>query len=88
MAQGSPRGATAAPPQSIEADDPGSVDALVQLLRDTDPDRIRWRTQYTRRLARAVLLAPTIEICEALLHGEPVPVKHLDPLWAKRYGIT
>ena len=33
---------------------------LIQLLRDTDPERIRWRTDLTRRLARAVLVAARI----------------------------
>lgn len=64
-----------------------SIEQLVQLLRSTDPERILWRTQYERRLARAVLLAPTLEVCEALLLGEPVPRSRLDPLWARRYGL-
>lgn len=40
-----------------------------------------------RRLTRAVLLAPSLEICEALLRGERVPVSRLDPRWVKRYGL-
>lgn len=32
----------------------------------------------SRSLHRAVLLAPSVEVCEALLRGEPVPVDVLD----------
>lgn len=42
---------------------------------------------YSRRLWRAIMLSPTIEICEALLRGENVPTSQLDPLWVKRLGI-
>lgn len=38
-------------------------------------------------LYRAVTLAPTIDVCEALLRGEKVPVSRLDPAWARRYGL-
>lgn len=67
--------------------EPPTDEQLIQLLRDSDPDRIRWRTQYEKRLARAVMLAPTIEICEALLLGEDVPISSLDPDWVRRYGL-
>ena len=40
-----------------------------------------------RRLWRAFMLAPSIEVCEALLRGESVPVSRLDPLWVRRFGI-
>lgn len=36
---------------------------------------------------KALRLAPNIQVCEALLRGEPVPRSQLDPLWAKRYGV-
>ena len=39
------------------------------------------------RLWRAMMLAPSIEVCEALLRGESVPVSRLDPLWVRRFGI-
>jgi hypothetical protein len=34
-----------------------------------------------------MMLAPTLEICEALLCGEAVPVERLDPEWVKRFGV-
>ncbi len=37
-------------------------------------------------LGRAVLLAPTIETCEALLRGEQVPLDRLDPVQVRRFG--
>lgn len=39
------------------------------------------------RTFRAMMLAPTVEICEALLRGEDVPVSALDQEWAKAYGL-
>lgn len=42
----------------------------------------------TTRIYQAVMLAPNITICEALLRNEPVPVSALDPVWAKRFGLT
>lgn len=37
-----------------------------------------------RRLWRALILAPRLEVCEALLRGETVPISQLDPVWVKR----
>lgn len=39
------------------------------------------------RLYKAVMLAPTLETCRALLEGQHVPVQRLDPSWARRYGL-
>jgi hypothetical protein len=39
------------------------------------------------RLWRAFILAPSIEVCEALLRGESVPLSRLDPVWVRRFGI-
>jgi hypothetical protein len=38
------------------------------------------------RLWRALMLAPTIEIAEALLRSEAVPVDLLDSSWFLRFG--
>jgi hypothetical protein len=38
-------------------------------------------------LLKAVRLAPTLEICEALLRGEHVPTSKLDPDWVKHYNL-
>jgi hypothetical protein len=40
-----------------------------------------------RRVWRAMMLAPSIEICEALLRGESVPLDRLDPVWVQRFGL-
>lgn len=42
---------------------------------------------WSRRLWRAIVLAPSLPICKALLRGEDVPVSALDPLWCRRFGI-
>jgi hypothetical protein len=44
------------------------------------------RTWY-QRLWRAMMLAPTIEVCEALMAGEAVPLERLDQEWVKRFGL-
>ena len=43
--------------------------------------------EETRRLWRAMMLAPTLEVCEALLRGEKVPTSKLDPEWVERFGV-
>jgi hypothetical protein len=35
---------------------------------------------------RALMLAPTLEICRALLRGESVPVDKLRAEWVARFG--
>jgi hypothetical protein len=39
------------------------------------------------KLWRAFMLAPSIEVCEALLRGESVPLDRLDPVWVRRFGM-
>lgn len=39
------------------------------------------------RLFRAFVLSPTVDVCEALLAGERVPLSRLDPEWVARYGF-
>ena len=38
-------------------------------------------------LWRGMMLAPTLEVCKALLCGEAVPIGTLDPDWVKRFGV-
>jgi hypothetical protein len=56
------------------------LNALVAV--ELDPVRRRERL-LDLRLAAAVILAPRIEVCEALLAGVPVPVARLDPDWTR-----
>jgi hypothetical protein len=37
-------------------------------------------------LLKAIRLAPSLEVCEALLQGEKVHSSRLDPHWVKAYG--
>ena len=34
-----------------------------------------------------MMLAPTLEVCVALLRGESVPIERLDAEWVKRFGL-
>jgi hypothetical protein len=66
------------------------VDETDRLLEALEP--IIERYKGTKRdgrqdLIRAVRLSPSLQVCEALLHGEPVPKSRLDPNWARAYGI-
>jgi len=54
-------------------------------LHDADERRLLWPD--ADRLIRSILLAPSIEICEALLRGESVPVERLDLAWVRRFGL-
>lgn len=50
-------------------------------------ERFAVSSAYDRELTKAVRLAPSLEVCEALLLGEQVPVSRLDREWAKAYGL-
>jgi hypothetical protein len=45
------------------------------------------RDPHLDRLGKAVLLAPNLRICEALLRGEKVPYSRLDLDAANRYRL-
>jgi hypothetical protein len=56
---------------------------------DLDPVRLAAESatrEASRRVCRAVMLSPSIEVCEALLRGETVPVDRLDPKWVAAFG--
>ena len=59
-----------------------SNEDAVRLLRETavvtDSD--------TARIWRAMMLAPRLDVCQALLRGESVPIEKLDPEWVRRFG--
>ena len=60
------------------------IDALEPVLakyRDTKERR------ESLQLLKAVRLGKSLEVCEALLRGEKVPLTMLDPKWAKAYGL-
>jgi len=59
------------------------VDAA-RLAVELDSQAVRW--QDAGRLWRAIMLSPWVEVCEALLRGEAVPLS-LDPVWVRRFGL-
>lgn len=59
-----------------ELDDNGPYDRESRLEAERAASRI-WR---------AMMLAPRVEVCEALLRGESVPVASLDSEWVARFG--
>lgn len=62
-----------------------------RLLRVMEPERAHYRSTPEREesllLLKAIRLSPTLDMCERILRGEPVPKSKLDPEWAKAYGI-
>jgi hypothetical protein len=42
---------------------------------------------YLDRVAQAMALAPTLDICRALLRGEAVPIELLDQGAVRRFGL-
>ena len=42
---------------------------------------------YAERVHRAIVLAPTLDLCRALLAGEAVPLDSLDQDAVRRYGL-
>ena len=54
--------------------------------RERPPDTPESRRALDR-LWRAMMLAPTITICEALLRDEKVPIDRLRPEWVQRFGL-
>jgi hypothetical protein len=53
---------------------------------ELDPVRRRERVGDLR-LAAAVMLAPRIEVCEALLLGVEVPAARLEPAWVRALDL-
>jgi hypothetical protein len=60
----------------------GNGDDLERIGPYVEAERERLRRIYV-----AMMLSPTIEVCEALLRGESVPPSAVDPVWARRFGL-
>jgi hypothetical protein len=43
--------------------------------------------EEARRGWRAMMLAPTLELCRALLAGEQVPLSQIRSEWVERFGL-
>jgi hypothetical protein len=46
----------------------------------------RYVAAELQRVYQAMMLSPSVEVCDALLRGESVPPEQLDPDWVKRFG--
>ena len=64
--------------------DPGIDSAYAAVGKNAYPEPESEREWQVLRIWRALVLAPDIATCEALLRGEAVPLSRLDPLWAAR----
>lgn len=62
----------------MEAHEAIELEEKVRALRREDPTTRTWR---------AMMLAPTLEVCRALLAGDKVPLSTLDPEWVRRFGL-
>jgi hypothetical protein len=79
-------------PSRGEAAQGPSVD---ELLRETDPGPAKDDRYFKPVVSedeagrgwKAMMLAPTLEICQALLRGESVPIDQLRPEWVARFGL-
>lgn len=60
---------------------PSENAALVIRLEERAED------EYLAQVFKAMMLAPSLEVCIALLRGEKVPKSRLDPLQARAYGL-
>jgi hypothetical protein len=60
--------------------------AQVNMASVAPPTERELRWPDASRLWRAFMLAPSLEVCAALLRGETVPVDRLDPAWVARFG--
>lgn len=77
----------AAPALSRTAD-PGAVAARLNARIAVELDPVRGAERRADlRLAAAVLLAPRVEIAEALLFGAPVPAHRIDASWCHSLGL-
>jgi hypothetical protein len=59
--------------------------ALARPLSQAPPEPFE-EDATAARIWRAIMLAPSLEVCRALLRGETVPLERLDPEWVKRFG--
>lgn len=66
---------------------PGDYPSWSDYMADVEREVDREAILEARRGIKAMRLAPTLEVYEALLNGQPVPNDQLDQTWARRYGI-
>ena len=54
---------------------PGEEEWTEAVLERLVPETRHQREEQSRRIWRAMMLSPTVEVCDALLRGESVPVR-------------
>ena len=59
----------------------------VQSARDAIMAEADGRRQAWNRVWRAVMVAPDLDTCRALLNGERVPLSRLDADWLARFAL-
>jgi hypothetical protein len=65
------------------------VNVRLSALEAVELDAVRRHERVGAvRLAAAVLLAPRVEVAEALLGGVSVPAERLDPDWRRRLRLV
>jgi hypothetical protein len=62
------------------------TDELVELVLERHRAAVRADERAVALLGKAVMLAPSLDVCEALLRGEDVPRDRLDRVWRRRYA--
>lgn len=60
---------------------------LDEIDRDLEKRRDRRKREFSVRVFKAMMLAKTPDVCEALLRGESVPLELLDQKWLARFGL-
>jgi hypothetical protein len=64
-----------------------STREFLDLLNHLSEQEAREQEALDERVGRAIMLAPTLDICRALLRGENVPLSKLNPVYVRKYGI-
>jgi hypothetical protein len=57
-----------------------------ELIELEERERRLAARETANRIWRAMMLAPSLEVCEALLRGESIPLDRLDREWSRRFG--
>lgn len=66
---------------------PGGYTSWDEYMRDVERAVDRTEILENRRIGKAMRLAPSLQVFQALLEGQEVPVSALDPHWRQRYGL-
>ena len=66
---------------------PGGFASWDDYMREIESTVDRAVYDDCRRVGKAMRLAPSLDVFEALLARQPVPVAALDPVWRRRYGL-